>query len=288
MKTEMRMITPEVAREMLKNNQENRPMRAGWVDTLRAAWERGEWKKTNASIGFATSGRLLDGQHRLTMISQLPEGTLVPINVTTGMDVDSFDAIDQGKHRSLGDLYDISNGLAACATFCAKICNSSERSGLTPQAVRPFIEWVAPQFSALTTFAPTSAVVFSSAPVRAAAVIQLKRGHDEDFILNAYRSMVLSHIEEMPHAARVLMQQRMNGKVLSARSNDLFCRALRVFDSNQRQRITTILIKDQAATLAESRDFIMRSVGKKMPASAGKSVAKPLAHSTRKAAGGRA
>ena len=288
MKTELRMITPQVAREMLKHNKENRPLRIGWVDTLRAAWDRGEWKKTNASIGFATSGRLLDGQHRLTMISQLPEGTLVPVNVTIGMDDDSFDAIDQGKHRSLGDLYNITAGMAACATFCAKIANSSERSGLTPQAVRPFVEWIAPQYSALTTFCPSAAVVFSSAPVRTAAVLQMKRGHDEDFILNAYRSMVLSHIEEMPYAARALVQQRMNGKILSARSNDLFCRALRVFDSTQRQRISSILVKDMPAALAEPRDFIVRSLGKKMPATAGKSVAKPSANSTRKAAGARA
>lgn len=284
MKTELRMITPAMAREMLKQNQENRPLRPGWVDSLRAAWERGEWKATNASIGFAAGGRLLDGQHRLTMIGTLPEGTAVPLNVTTGMDEDSFDAIDQGKHRSLSDLYDITAGMAACATFCAKIANSTDRGALTPQAVRPYIEWVAPQFSVLTTFAPTAAVVFSSAPVRAAAVLQLKRGHDEDFILNAYRSMVLSHVEEMPHAARVLVQQRMNGKILSARSNDLFCRALRVFDSYQRQRISTILIKDQAATLAEARDFIVRSMRKKIPASAGKSVAKPSGNSTRRAA----
>jgi hypothetical protein len=283
-KTELTFVTPDMARVMLQANTDNRPLRPGAVASLRGAWERGEWKTIHSGIAFGKSGLLLDGQHRLTMIASLPEGTRVPINMTTGMDEGAFDAIDQGNHRSIGDLYNVTPGMAATAAFAAKISNSSSRSGMTPQLVRPYLEWISPEYNALLLHAPTSAVIFSSAPVRLAAVIQIKRGHDRDYILNAYRAMVLSHVDEMPHAARVLAQQRMNGKIASARSNDLFCRALRVFDSHQRQRITTILIKDQAGTLEDVRVFINASMGKKIPAQAGKLVAKPAAHSTRKAA----
>lgn len=275
-------ISPAQARQWLKKNTDNRPLRPGWVETLRAAWDRGEWKLTNASIGFSLSGRLLDGQHRLTMVSQLPEEARVPMNVTTGMDDDSFDALDQGMRRSISDLYAVGTGHASTAGFLARIGSGNSSRLLTPQAVQPFIDWVQPEFQRLYTFCPTTAPIFSSAPVRSAAVVQMKRGCDVDFILSAYRSMVLSHIDEMPYAARVLVQQRMSGKIISARSSDLFCRALRVFDSNQQRRITKIIVRDQEETIREVKDFITKSMAtKKSPTKAGQVVAKPSAHSTR-------
>lgn len=278
MKTDLKMLTPAMAREMLKSNSDNRTIRHTAVKELLTAWQRGEWKVTHQGIAFAKSGRLLDGQHRLTFISELPEGTQVPINVSTGVDDEAFEAIDQNIRRTMADMYRISADLAAVARFYARIVNGTNQ-GLTPQYVRPFVEWVMPEFDALVTFCPTKKLVWSAAPVRAAAIYQVKSGHDVDFVHLAYHSLVHADIDNMPHAVRALTQQYMGGKLISGRSAETFCRALRAFDSKQTGRISKILVRDQLATVAEVRAFIIKQM-KKSPRGGGQAVAKPSGNST--------
>lgn len=274
MKTELTQVTPKMARDWLQQNTSNRDLRPNVVDRFMSGYLRGEWKVTHQGIAFGKSGVLLDGQHRLTFISQLPEGTKVPINVTTGQDDSTFDAIDQGVVRTTSDVYGVSAGHTATARFLAKIYNSSTSAGLTNQFVKPFLDWVRPEFEELLTFCPASVRIWSSAPVRAAAIVQIKRGYDLDFIKIAYHSLVHADIESMPYAARALMQQHMTGKIASARSLDLFCRSLRVFDSSQNRKISSILIKDSAVILSDVRAWIAKEL-KKDPAKAGSKGANP-------------
>jgi hypothetical protein len=72
---------------------------------------------------------------------------------------------------------------------------------------------------------------------------------------------------------RVLAQQHMSGKIVSARGLDLFCRAQRAFNSKDGE-VSKIIIKDIAGQVAMNRDFIQRDM-KKRPGGAGQSVAKP-------------
>lgn len=281
MKTELRMVTPAVARSWLKHNTDNRPLRPNIVEGFHIAYSRGEWQPTHQGIAFAKNGRLLDGQHRLTFISQLPDGSTVPINVTTDLDESAFLAIDQGFRRTTSDVLGCSSQLAAVGRFMARIANSSASQGLSIQYVAPFIEWVTVEFEELQTFAPGNAPIWSSAAVRSAAIYQMKRGHDADFIKVSYHSLVNADIDSMPYAARALMQQRMSGRIVSARTLDLFCRALRAFDSKQTKKITSILVKDMSSTLDEVRSFILKET-KKGPAVAEPTVAKPAVNSKAK------
>lgn len=278
MKTTLTLVTPSMARDWLALNTNNRKLRIGAVDEFRIAWERGEWKTTHQGIAFSKNKQLLDGQHRLTFISQLPEDSVVPMNVSADCENDLFGAIDQGKPRSLSDVSGLSQGLVAVGRMFAKIWNSSSTAGLTAQFVMPFIEWATPEYEELITFSPGLSKIWSSAAVRSAAIYQIKQGHDADFVKIAYDSLVRVDIDAMPHAAKALMQQRMSGKIVSARSLDLFCRSLRAFDSTRTQKIRSILVLDQAATIAEVRDVIAH-LGKKGPVSAGPTVAKPAANS---------
>lgn len=276
MKTQLTLVTPKMAREWLKQNHSNRPMRPNVVDGFHKAYERGEWKVTHQGIAFSDTGRLLDGQHRLTFISELPEGKSVPMNVTHEMAEDTFDAIDIGVGRTMGDVYGISGDFIAVGRFFAKLANGSTSHGLTNQSVKPFVDWSTPELEELLTFCPTKKKMWSSAPVRAAAIYQLKRGHDSDFVKIAYHSLVLSDVASMPFAAQALMKQYMTGKIVSARSLDLFCRALRAFDSTNNKRIASILIGEISPLLAKARSFIEADM-KKSPELAGLKVAKPSA-----------
>lgn len=272
METRLTLVTPDSARKWLEHNSDNRPLRPGVVDGFLKAWRRGEWKVTHQGVAFAKSGRLLDGQHRLTFISELPAETTVPMNVSYDLEEDTFDAIDQGYRRTTSDLYMVSAGLVAVANFVCKIA-ISERSGFTPQFVKPFIEWVAPEYELLTTFCPAAARTWSSASVRSAAILNIKLGHDRDFIRVAYDALVHSNISAMPPNVRVLAQQHMSGKIVSARGLDLFCRAQRAFNSKDGE-VSKILIRDISSQIAMNREFILRDM-KKRPDDAGQSVAKP-------------
>lgn len=278
MKTELRQVTPLLAREWLRANVKNRPLRPGVVDGFHIAYGRGEWKETHQGIAFSKTGRLLDGQHRLTFISQLPEGTRVPINVTTDLDDKAFDAIDQGYRRTASDVLGVSADLASIGRLFARIASSTSSSGLSVQYVAPFVDWCTNEFEELISFCPGKSKIWSSAPVRSAAIYQMKRGMDPDFIKVAYHSLVMSDIDAMPNAARVLLQQYMSGKIVSARTLDLFCRAARAFDSRQSTKISKIIVRDQAAMIDDVRAYVLAEM-KKSPAKAGQTVAKPGANS---------
>jgi hypothetical protein len=272
METRLTLVTPAMAREWLERNKDNRPLRPGVVEGFLLAYRRGEWKITHQGIAFSKSGRLLDGQHRLTFISELPDKTVVPMNVSNDLEEDAFDCIDQGFKRTVSDLYMVSSGLVAVGRFVCKLA-ITERSGVTPQLLKPFIEWVEPEYELLTTFCPTMARMWSSAAVRTAAIINIKLGHDKDFVRLAYDSLVHSNIGAMPPNVRVLAQQHMSGKIISARSLDLFCRAQRAFNSKDGE-VSKILIKDLSGQIAMNREFILRDM-KKARRVPGESVAKP-------------
>lgn len=260
MKTEIVSVTPVMAREWLKHNVKNRKLRPGVVETLHHAWSRGEWKVTHQGIAFGKSGNLLDGQHRLTFISQLPDGASVPVNVTTNQDDSTFDAIDQGFRRTSSDVLGVSADLAAAGRFFARVYNGNQATGITVQFLAPFIEWITPEYEALISFCPMKKLVWGSAAVRAAAIYNMKTGHDQDFVKLAYHSLVHADFENMPHAVRALTQQYLSGKIVSARNFDLFCRCIRAFDSVQTGRISKILIRDQAATLEDVRAFLIQAM----------------------------
>lgn len=276
METRLTLVTPSMAREWLERNTDNRPLRPGVVDGFMNAWKRGEWKVTHQGIAFAKSGRLLDGQHRLTFISELPSGSVVPMNVSADLEEDTFDAIDQGYKRTTSDLYGVSGGLVAAARFMVKIA-LPDRAGITPQLTKPFIDWVAPEYEMLITFCHAAARTWSSAPVRSAAILNLKLGHDPDYVRLAYDSLVRSNITAMAPPVRALAQQYMSGKIVSVRGFDLFCRAQRAFNSKDNNITTKIIVKDMQGQVASAREFILRDM-KKRPGAAGREVAKPGTH----------
>lgn len=276
MKTELMIITPKVALSMLDCNTINRPLRDGRVALLKDAYLRGEWRTTHQGIAFDKDGNLLDGQHRLTMISELPEGTEVPVLVTAGLPTDAFQVIDQGKARSIRDIYGTSEGLAAVARVFAGIVNTN-KTGMTPQFVKEYMDWAEPEYELLVSFSPSAVKFWSCAAIRSAAVYRMKQGHDRDRIRVIYDALVKSNIGSMPLVARLFAQQYLAGVAGSHRGYDTFCRALRVFNTQEKFTASQLQIRDVPGTVAEVRDFI-RNQMKKSPDHAGLKVAKPSAN----------
>lgn len=96
------LITPDRAAELLSRNTRNRPISKPYVRELRRELEEGRWKPTHQGVAITRSGNLADGQHRLTAIVE--SGISAPMLVAEGVADDAFDAIDQIRKRTGGQI----------------------------------------------------------------------------------------------------------------------------------------------------------------------------------------
>lgn len=102
MKTERRLVGPELARAMLDRNiAHNRSVRTDAVRRYESDMASGKWKENAAAIVFLEDGRLADGQHRLHAI--IRSGMTIPMNIVSGMSEDALSTIDIGLSRTSGD-----------------------------------------------------------------------------------------------------------------------------------------------------------------------------------------
>tara|TARA_R110000782_G_scaffold247094_1_gene333797 strand:+ start:372 stop:1163 length:792 start_codon:yes stop_codon:yes gene_type:complete len=101
MKTEIRIITPSAAEEILGRNPNNRKITKSHVAFLADQMRSGQWQFDGQPIRFDSFGRLLDGQHRLTAIVE--SGRSIELLVVSGIDEKAFQVMDTGKRRSGSD-----------------------------------------------------------------------------------------------------------------------------------------------------------------------------------------
>jgi hypothetical protein len=103
MKPVKEKITPKKAREWLKRNDTNRPLRRSRVTKLADAMRRGEWKLNGEAIKFNCDGSMADGQHRCEAVVE--SGVTIESLVVYGIQPDAFDTMDQGISRSIADVF---------------------------------------------------------------------------------------------------------------------------------------------------------------------------------------
>jgi len=98
-------ITPAMARELLKRDSRNRPIRKKRVAEYAAEMSTGLWQMNGETIKVAINGDVLDGQHRLNacVLSNSSFETVIVYDLP----VDAFRTIDNGAPRSLSDLLNL-------------------------------------------------------------------------------------------------------------------------------------------------------------------------------------
>lgn len=103
------MMTPDMARKMLKRNFSNRKLRAYHVNRIRVLILGGRWRFNGETIKVDHEGNLLDGQHRLQAIAEA--GVPCRLILVTGVDRDAFATIDTVRlSRSFGDVIQLKQG----------------------------------------------------------------------------------------------------------------------------------------------------------------------------------
>lgn len=118
-KTEVVTVTPERAQQLLEQNKNNRRVSAKNLEKVEAIMSRGEWRLNGEAIKVSTSGRVLDGQHRL--LASVNTGTTFQTLIVYGLPDETQETMDSGKSRTLADIlslrgYKSTHSLAAIVT----------------------------------------------------------------------------------------------------------------------------------------------------------------------------
>ncbi len=101
-------VTPDLAAVFLQTMRSNRPLSSALVAAFARDIAAGAWKVTHQSIGFDTSDRLSDGQHRLWGV--IKAGVPAKMRVTWNVPEDAFEAVDTGRARSATDVFAMKHG----------------------------------------------------------------------------------------------------------------------------------------------------------------------------------
>lgn len=95
--TVTRMVSPEEAAALISTQTINRILDKNRVDSYANMMKRGQWTINNDAICVTSSGRLINGQHRLHAIIEAG----IPILMTISYNMPDDAVIDRGKERSL-------------------------------------------------------------------------------------------------------------------------------------------------------------------------------------------
>lgn len=122
-------VSPAMARRVLEKNTRNRPIAELHVQRLMSEMSNGRWQYNGEAIKWSVDDVLLDGQHRLTALSRMPDDfEPIPFLVVRGLSTKTQDTMDQGRKRSAGDQL-VLDGLTKDGKIIAG-------------AVRAYIDWM--------------------------------------------------------------------------------------------------------------------------------------------------
>jgi len=251
-------ITPETAKAMLLNNDRNRRLRPATVAKYAATMAAGNWRASPDGLIFGKSGQLLQGQHRLNAVINF--GGEVDMIVWRGVEDDVFSVLDRGVTRSVADAIGADKKTTEVAAFIAKTCSRVQNGGgATDGDIARYVGVISDTHHELMEACNSSARVFSSAPMRAAAVSRIMSGYNRDYVVNVYRGLVLGHVSDIPPIAQSLVSWVLRGNtgVGAARQVDLFCRGWDVFDPSK-YSVTKMQIKSHDRAINDLRR-IMRA-----------------------------
>lgn len=231
MRTEIIVVTPEMAKKWLLENTGNRKIRMSHVRFLIDCLQRGEWIKTHQGIAFDNAGRLLDGQHRLTAISI--SGISAEMMVTFDADPDTFAAIDSGLKRSYAEILRIDKRVAEPLRLAARIVFPGSGRPTPNQLEEVGDTGLAEDLGELIEHCGSTRKFFTSAPMKLAAVMALWTGSQRSYVFSQYSALARFDVDSMADLARVFAKDVNDGKFRSVDQYAVLARGIRVFDQRR-------------------------------------------------------
>lgn len=261
MQTEVMKIDPIKAQQFLDSaNYENRRLRGWWVQSLANAMRRGEWILTHQGISFDTTGRLIDGQHRLAAIVEY--GKPIEMAVSKGVDPDAFKVVDSGIKRTISDQTHLHKKTAEACRLAGYMVFAGRLSVTADQCLEIYNSGFGPLHDELIEFCSATAQVFSSASVRLCAVIAMMDGISKEYVKTIYSNMVARKYSDLPAVAQVFVRQVDSRKIVIVNKSEILVRAEKVFNPDYADH--TRLRGSEAdveATYAYIRSVLRSSLG---------------------------
>lgn len=257
---QMTTVTPEMAIDWLdSSNNGNRRLRVWWAEAMAAAIRRGEWITTHQGIAFSESGRLIDGQHRLKAIALA--NRQVDVFVFNGVPEQAFSVLDIGVKRTVADTTGLSKKTSEAARFLTALkFGGSYTPTLVSAVAAAGVEEI---HERLQAYCSTTRAIFSSAPVRSAAVLLVMDGYPEEVVFKAYADTLNQRFDVMTPVAQSFVRQVIAGKIAAfgGKHLDLLARALK-FMNPQNAELTKIQCTDADASAAAAygRELIVRAM----------------------------
>lgn len=248
-------VTPELAAQILKDhNHSNRKIRPGVVNKYARQMANGDWKVTPETICVSVTGRLLQGQHRLLAI--IKSGASCNFLFATGFADDVFDVLDRGAGRTTADALGIPQKLAEVSKILATI--SIGTSNLVSDAdTRRASCALAAQHAALMDHCSVTAKLFSSAPMRLAAIAHVMGGADPDYVFGLYRALALGNTNNLPPIGHLFIKSFLTGTLDAAisvggtggggRQRNLLSVAWALYDPEQTNRKRISFTRNEAS-----------------------------------------
>ena len=128
-------LTPELASEILKHNNNNRSISRCNLLQITNSIKNNSYLLNGEAIIIDSDGMLLDGQHRLYAI--INTGVAIDTTVSIGMPPKSYKTIDVGRKRSGGDVLAMNNVPSPKNASALIASYFAYRRGLTIAASRP-------------------------------------------------------------------------------------------------------------------------------------------------------
>ncbi len=100
-------VSPEIAKEYLLRNKNNRPIDRSNVLYYAFEMLEGRWKLTSQTISVDVNGNLLNGQHRLLAV--IESDTTQEFLIAYDEPTENFGLLDKGKVRSTADFFHYKN-----------------------------------------------------------------------------------------------------------------------------------------------------------------------------------
>lgn len=129
------LVTPDFALDLLQSNVSNRRINEYVVTRYSNDMKEGRWKTDTVEVlKVSKSGKLLDGQHRLSAV--VKSKTPVFFHIAYGLDDCIFDVLDTGKTRNATDVFKIKGIKNECTIpSIIQTCNFFN-AGIKPDGVQ--------------------------------------------------------------------------------------------------------------------------------------------------------
>lgn len=226
-RSEIMVITPELANKLLEGNIGNRKIKQAVVKKYTDAILSGDFICTNNGIGLDKDGRLIDGQHRLTAVVKSGKSIKQVVCYYTNPGTAKYIPIDSGIKRTFSDFTGINKTHAAMVYFFVRdIFNYSD----TQSEAKRFIANLGDKISILENF-PVYHKKYLRIPILTAIFYKLLNGEDYVYLLEDMASLSLYH-ELSRQIYKIAMSYTSIGSV---DRRVLFCRTVNVLSGNKQK-----------------------------------------------------